>query len=188
MITAGGAVGPGVPGEPFVSGPHLVHRVHPELATALGSLWVAVTRAGGAVGYAAAAPEDDIRAEADQASVDVNAGLERMLVIGSDQALAGVVFLRPGDRAMTAHRGEVLRLMVHPDHKGHGWGRALLDAAVALATTLGLEQLLLSTRGGTTLPRFYARLGWTQVGVWPGALRLADDDRRDEVWFQRRLG
>jgi hypothetical protein len=94
--------------EPFVSGPHLVHEVHPEMGTALGTLWLAVTRAGGAVGF-------------------------------------------PSDAA------------------------------------LGLEQLLLSARGGTGIATFYTRQGWTQVGVFPASLRLGPDDIRDEHWFQLRL-
>jgi hypothetical protein len=30
-------------------------------------------------------------------------------------------------------------------------------------------------------PRFYQRLGWEVTGRWPGALRLAPGDDRDEI-------
>jgi len=33
------------------------------------------------------------------------------------------------------------------------------------------------------LPGFYTALGWTEVGVFPGQLRLSPDDVRDEHWF-----
>jgi hypothetical protein len=46
---------------------------------------------------------------------------------------------------------------------------------------MGLEQLHLAARGGTGLEDFYARLGWREVGRWPGKLRLAPDDTRDEI-------
>lgn len=47
---------------------------------------------------------------------------------------------------------------------------------------MGLEQLHLAARGGGTgLEDFYARLGWREVGRWPGKLRLAPDDTRDEI-------
>lgn len=46
---------------------------------------------------------------------------------------------------------------------------------------LGLEQLHLAARGEEGLESFYSRLGWREVGRWPGALRLAPDDTRDEV-------
>jgi hypothetical protein len=46
---------------------------------------------------------------------------------------------------------------------------------------MGLEQLHLAVRGGTGLEHFYARLGWRETGRWPGALRLAPGDDRDEI-------
>ena len=108
-------------------------------------------------------------------------------MIGPDAAPVGAVFLRPGTGPRKVHGADVIRLMVHPDLRGRGWGRALLDAAVLEATAMGLEFLLLSVRGGTDLGAFYERLGWTQVGRFPGALHLGGDDRRDEYWFQLRL-
>ncbi|TWF75847.1 acetyltransferase (GNAT) family protein [Pseudonocardia hierapolitana] len=159
----------------------------PQTATSLGTLWTAVTRAGGAVGFAPDAPEADIRAAAEQAIEDVRAGREQLFVLDADGELVGAVFLRRGPKATVRHRADVVRLMVHPDLQGRGWGKALLDAVVAHATAIGLEQLLLSARGGTTLPDFYAKQGWRQVGLFPDALRIGPDDLRDEHWFQLRL-
>jgi acetyltransferase len=169
------------------SGPRLVSEVGPATAISLGTLWTAVTRAGGAVGFAADAPEEDIRASAEQAVEDVRVGREQLFAVDARGELAGVVFLRRGPKATVQHRADVVRLMVHPDLQGRGWGKALLDAVVAHATTIGLEQLLLSTRGGTSLPEFYVKQGWTQVGLFPDALRIGPGDLRDEHWFQLRL-
>jgi hypothetical protein len=46
---------------------------------------------------------------------------------------------------------------------------------------MGLEQLHLAVRGGVGLEDFYTPLGWRVTGRWPGKLRLAPDDTRDEV-------
>lgn len=46
-------------------------------------------------------------------------------------------------------------------------------------TTGGVDCLEL--RAGLGLEAFYRRFGWEEVGRWPGALRLAGHDSRDEV-------
>ncbi len=175
-------------GGPFVSGPHLVREVHPEMATALGSLWLDVVRTGGAVRFRLDTPEETVRAAAEQEIEQVRARRQQLLVLGADHTLVGTVFLRRGEWINAEHRAEVFLLMVRPDLQRRGWGTVLLDAAVAHARALGLEQLLLATRGGTSLPAFYTARGWTEVGVWPDALRIAPDDLRDEHWLQLRLG
>ncbi|HLU55132.1 MAG TPA: GNAT family N-acetyltransferase [Pseudonocardia sp.] len=171
----------------MIAGPDLVTEAGPATAASLGALWTAVTRAGGAVGFAPDAPEADIREAAEQAVADVRAGRAQMFALTRGDDLVGTVFLRRGEKATVRHRADVVRLMVHPDLQGRGWGKALLDAAVAHATALGLEQLLLSARGGTTLPDFYEKLGWRQVGRFPDALRIGPGDLRDEHWFQLKL-
>ncbi|MFD4607083.1 hypothetical protein [Streptomyces sp. NPDC058451] len=46
---------------------------------------------------------------------------------------------------------------------------------------MGLEQLPLAARSEVGLEDFYGRIGWKEVGRWPGALRLAAGDDRDEI-------
>jgi hypothetical protein len=57
----------------------------------------------------------------------------------------------------------------------------MVHARQVARSEMGLEQLRLAVRGGTGLEHFYARLGWTVNGRWPGALRLAPGDDRDEI-------
>jgi hypothetical protein len=57
----------------------------------------------------------------------------------------------------------------------------MMSARQIARKEIGLEQLHLAVWGGMGLERFYARLGWREIGRWPGALRLAPDDHRDEV-------
>jgi hypothetical protein len=49
------------------------------------------------------------------------------------------------------------------------------------ARAVGLDSLRLEARGGARLESFYGRYGWVVTGCWPGALQIAEDDRRDEV-------
>jgi len=164
----------------------LVDVPDPALSAAFATLWTAVSRTGGAVGFLPDEPAELITSAAVEVIAGVAEGREEMLVACDGDALAGTVFLRRGEAPRKDHTATVVRLMVDPARQGAGWGRTLLDAAVGRGRELGLEHLLLAARGGTTLPAFYRRLGWTEVGVFPGVLRL-DGDRRDEHWFQLML-
>lgn len=183
--------GPGAGAElrdgPAVPGPRRVLDPHPDVADeALGSLWIAVTEAGGAVDFVPGDPEADIRALAVSTIDDVRAGRAVMLALGDGTDLAGTVILTPGG-GIAAHRADVGRLMVRPDLQGRGWGTVLLDAAVAQGSALGLEQLTLGCRGGTPLPAYYAARGWEEYGVLTRGVRLSADDARDVHLFRRRL-
>ena len=43
--------------------------------------------------------------------------------------------------------------------------------------------LQLTVRGGKGTEAFYAKLGYSEVGRLPGALRVADGDDRDEIFM-----
>jgi len=73
--------------------------------------------------------------------------------------------------------------MVDPDLQRAGLGCRLIDAGLAEAAAAGIEQVYLSARSGTGLERYYPSLGWREVGRFPGGVRVADGDDRDEIWY-----
>ncbi|QYG95613.1 GNAT family N-acetyltransferase [Iamia sp. SCSIO 61187] len=156
----------------------------PNLRAQLLRVWVEVTNAGGSVGFAAPAPVDQVAATLDTALQHVASGRDALGVLrdGSGEAVGmGLLVARGVD--LFAHWRTVLRLMVHPDHQGAGGGRALVEGLHRLGRDLGLEHLHLSVRGGEGLEPFYERFGYRVVGTHPGAVRLAPDDTRDEVFM-----
>ena len=78
-------------------------------------------------------------------------------------------------------------LMVDPEWQGQGLGTRLVDACLELARDLGIEQVYLSARSATGLEEYYAKIGWQEVGRFPGGVRVAAGDDRDEVWFFKRI-
>ncbi|MGW7018137.1 GNAT family N-acetyltransferase [Streptomyces decoyicus] len=73
-------------------------------------------------------------------------------------------------------------VQTHPGVRGRGIGAALMTEAREVARQeMGLEQLHLAARAGVGLEDFYGRFGWKEIGRWPGALRLAPGDDRDEI-------
>ena len=69
--------------------------------------------------------------------------------------------------------GSIWALFVHPNHEGHGFGKALHSAVVGWLWTLGHKRIWLTTGPGTRAERFYVSQGWELCGQVPGGdLRL----------------
>ena len=157
----------------------------PVLREQLLGLWVAVTNAGGSVGFAAPAPVDQVAATLDAHLAAVAAGRDALGVVRDEEGGAavgkGLLVSRGVD--LFAHWRTVLRLMVHPSLQGTGAGRLLVEGLHDHARTLGLEHLHLSVRGGEGLEPFYERFGYRVVGTHPAAVRLTPTDTRDELFM-----
>jgi GNAT superfamily N-acetyltransferase len=154
----------------------------PGVRQALIDCWVEVANAGGAVGFAF--PPVDARQVApvaDRLIADLDPGYNRVVLAEVGGALAGWLNLSRHSDRLVPHWGTVKRVQTRPDFRGRGIGIALMTEVRRIARDeMGLEQLRLEARGGEGLEGFYRRLGWREIGRWPGALRFPDGDR-DEV-------
>jgi GNAT superfamily N-acetyltransferase len=155
----------------------------PAVRQELTACWIAVTNAGGAAGF----PFPPVDAGQVTPAIDALAArLDprrcRMLLARMNGSLAGWVFLSRDTSPLIAHWGTINHLQTQPAHRNQGIGSALMHRLRQVARDeMGLEQLHLAARGGMGLEDFYARLGWRVTGRWPGKLRFAPDDTRDEI-------
>jgi GNAT superfamily N-acetyltransferase len=155
----------------------------PAIRQELTACWIAVTNAGGAAGF----PFPPVNAShvtpaVDTLATSLDPQRSRILLARSGGTLAGWVVVSRDPRPLIAHWGTVNHLQTQPGQRNQGIGSALMDRLRHVARDeMGLEQLHLAARGGIGLEDFYARLGWREVGRWPGKLRLAPDDTRDEI-------
>ncbi|MGQ9633197.1 MAG: N-acetyltransferase [Bryobacteraceae bacterium] len=85
---------------------------------------------------------------------------------------------------------EVRSLAVHPEWKGHGLGRRIVEALEAEARQHGIESLF----AFTYIPDFFARLGFAEVDrrslpskVWKDCLRCPKLHCCDEIAMQKVL-
>ncbi|MFD3697005.1 GNAT family N-acetyltransferase [Streptomyces sp. NPDC058646] len=158
-------------------------EIDPALRRRLVDCWIAVTNSGGAAGFPFPPVRDeDVVPVADELLDRLHPSHSRLLVAGFDGALAGWVVLKRDPFRLVAHWGTVHHLQTHPRFRGRGVGSALMREMRTVARDeLGLEQLRLAARADAGLEDFYGRLGWREVGRWPGALRFGPDDSRDEV-------
>jgi GNAT superfamily N-acetyltransferase len=153
----------------------------PALYTDLLDTWVDVIDAGGAVGFTAPADREAVARTLRGQLKRVGEGRDALGVLRHAGRAVGMAFLVESGSPLRRHWRTVLRVMVHPDLQGTGAGRLLLEGLHGVARELGLEQLVLSVRGGTGTEGFYSRFGYVEIGRHAGAIRLAPDDDRDEI-------
>ena len=172
----------------------LTYRLDPPLDDAatrrLVEVWVDVSNAGGAVGFAPPPPEvtsDDVAPVAATALRAVQEGRDHLVVAYDGGAAVGFAFLvhRPGP--LFRHWATVKRLQVHPAEQGRGIGTELLRACHDFGRDLGLEALHLTVRGDTGTEAFYEAEGYDLVATIPRAIKLSDDDVRAELYMVKRL-
>jgi ribosomal protein S18 acetylase RimI-like enzyme len=97
----------------------------------------------------------------------VRARTRRVLVARLDGRIVGTVQVDLSVPPNQQHRGEVLKLLVHPDARRRGIARALMIALEALAHAHGKTLLTLDTWTGSYAERLYQSLGYVTVGVIP---------------------
>ncbi|MFG2431665.1 GNAT family N-acetyltransferase [Streptomyces sp. NPDC048590] len=153
------------------------------LRDGITTLWVDVVNAGGAVGFVPPVTEGDVRPELVKHLAGMVEGRTR-LVVGRDEegAVAATAFLTHNTHRLMRHWIGVYTVMVHPRHQGKGYGRELMAATADAAQDIdGIEAVRLTCRGGTGADRFYASCGYKEVGRIPNAIRVAEDDYRDDI-------
>ena len=84
----------------------------------------------------------------------------RLYLLRCDGAPAGTVALRRIDGS----RCELKRLYVHPDFRGHGYARRLVETVLSDAAAMGYRQVLLDT-----FPALYRDLGFREVPSYNGS-------------------
>ncbi|MFE9629401.1 GNAT family N-acetyltransferase [Streptomyces sp. NPDC006463] len=158
-------------------------HVTPELRQALIECWIEITNAGGAAGFPFPPIDASQAAPAVDSLVSALAPETSRLVVASiDGHLVGWLNVRRDPFELITHWGTLHHVQTRTGLRGRGIGAALMNHVREIARDeMGLEQLRLAARGGVGLEDFYSRLGWQEIGRWPGALRLAPGDDRDEV-------
>ncbi|MEV6281689.1 GNAT family N-acetyltransferase [Kribbella sp. NPDC051770] len=153
----------------------------PGLRADLLDTWIAATDAGGSVGFTAPAPVHQVAETLDLALERVAAGRDLLGVLHNGDRYVGMGLLVANSGSLSSHWRTVLRVMVHPKYQAAGAGRLLMTGLRGSAEQLGLEQLMLTIRDGSTLDAFYTKLGYRVVGSHPRAVRVTETDYRDEI-------
>jgi len=167
---------------------HWLDRVDDQTILEVHRVVSAVVDIGGAVGWLQTPTHAGIGqwlAQWRAATVTGRAGLALCRVSGEIQAVGG---WRAEPEGALGHVVELTKIMVHPDARGLGLGRAVVDTLIDGADTFGAELLTLGVRGNNHGARaLYESCGFRTWGVLPNAAAVGAD-RFDVVRMCRQLG
>ncbi|MEV0648092.1 GNAT family N-acetyltransferase [Phytomonospora sp. NPDC050363] len=132
----------------------------------LSALLADTVTGGASIGFLAPMPPD--AAAAWWRAVAGRLGEDHLAWAAHDgDRVVGTVQLVRATAPNSRHRGDVAKLMVHPDARGRGLARALLEAVDSRARELGVTLLVLDTETGSPAETLYEKAGWTRVGEIP---------------------
>lgn len=153
----------------------------------LAHILVACVDAGAAVSYLPPLSLETARAHWRGVSSRVATGGCLLLAAWSDGEIVGTVQLGLDTPATQPHRAELQKLLVRPDARRKGIGRALVQRAEQAAARVGRRLLTLNARAGDPAEALYRSLGWTEAGRIPEYDLDADGRMHDALLFWRRV-
>lgn len=113
-------------------------------------------------------------------------GTRILLIVKSDERIAGTVQLDFDTPPNQVHRADVSKLLVHPDFRSKSIGRALMVALETKARKIGRTLLTLDTAGAHA-KQLYLSLGYAIAGVIPDFARDPIEDRLDPAIFMYKM-
>lgn len=110
------------------------------------------------------------------------------LVARDADSIIGTVQLHPAWAPNQPHRGEIVKLLVHRQHRRRGLGAQLMRAIEEEARRRGFSLLTLDAKRGAAAEHLYRHLGWRHAGTIPGfALDPDGTTPHDAVIFYKEL-
>ena len=101
--------------------------------------------------------------------------------------IVGSTLLFRATQPNAPHRAEIGKVLVHREARRRGLGRALMEAAEALARAEGRWLLILDTQSGTAAEAMYLALGWQPFGVVPNHSLKTDGVLAPTTFFWKDL-
>ncbi|MBB3197202.1 GNAT family N-acetyltransferase [Roseateles terrae] len=153
---------------------------------ALGELFFQVVDGGASLGFLADVDEPQMRDYWEQV-FDQLGPKHRLWLLHEGPELLGTVQLSLCGKPNGRHRGEVQKLMVHPDARRRGVAVQLMAAVEAAAREAGLTLLVLDTEAQSPAETFYQSGGWQRTGEIPQFAANPDGTLRATALYWKLL-
>jgi acetyltransferase len=110
-----------------------------------------------------------------------------LLVAVEGEEVVGTVQLELASRPNGSHRAEVMKVMVHSQHRRKGIGLALMQAIEEKARALNRTTLVLDTREDDTGEGLYLKSGFIRSGIIPNFARSSDGSLHGTIVMYKLL-
>jgi ribosomal protein S18 acetylase RimI-like enzyme len=148
----------------------------------------AVVAADGAIGWTRPPDKAETDAWLDRMLHKARAGDGAMVVARADGVVRGTAVWQREDGQVFRHCAELGKVTAHPEARGLGLGRVLVEAVITDARKSGLELLTLGVRGNNHgAIELYEGLGFQEWGRLPNSIAVGEQ-RFDSVRMVLRLG
>ncbi|KJE34961.1 acetyltransferase [Thalassospira sp. HJ] len=142
-----------------------------------GEMLLACVKDGASIGFIEPFTQQDaVSFWRDRIIPALRTGKRTLYAAFDDQRVVGTVQLDYDTMPNQRHRGDISKLMVHPDCRRRGIAKMLMQKAENRALGLGRSLLTLDTRTGDSAEVLYASLGFETAGVIPVYARDPDSD------------
>lgn len=162
----------------------LTESSFPDALNDLSEILHACVHTGASIGFVLPFSHDDARRYwKDRVEPDLRTGALDVFVIHESQSILGTVQLIPASMPNQPHRADVAKLLVHPDARRRGLGRALMGALTDRASDLGRTTLVLDTRSTDPSRILYQSLGFQIAGEIPNYCRNPFEPKLEPTTF-----
>lgn len=146
-----------------------------------------VMRLGGAVGWVTVPTRAETVGWLAELAAEVGTGRSRVAVVSIAGRVEGVGRWTRYAKPAVAVNADVRQVMVHPDARGRGLARRLVDVLVADCRARGVETLTLDVRGNNhAAMALYESVGFIVCGRLPDFVAVGDE-RWDRVLYRLDL-
>lgn len=160
-----------------------IDQLEPAIQHQLTELLIRVVEDGASVGFLPPLSYDEAFAYWEDV---LGPGVTLWVAVQDGQAI-GTVQLQCAMKANGRHRAEVAKLMVDPDSRRGGIGRALMLHLEPKAKDEGRTLLVLDTREGDPSNKLYQSLDYVQAGIIPDYAISSNGELDGTVLYYKRI-
>ncbi len=142
---------------------------------------------GASVSFLDPLPIEQARAFWNRRAAEVARGTRVLIGAWLDGALVGTVTLDLDLPQNQPHRVELQKMLVHPDARRRGVGRALIVAAEEATLKAGRRLVTFDSDADGLGPPLYRAAGYREAGTIPGYALFADGRPCDTIFFYKEL-